>query len=190
MWGFPRFNPEQERWFDRWLKGDDNGVEAEPPVRIFVMGGGDGRRNAEGRLDHGGGWRQEHEWPLARTQYTPYYLHHDGSLSPRLPVEEDASARYQFDPGHPVPTVGGTVTGFFEMVPMPHLDPFWVKYLPPRVRMRSIVPDGPMDQLERPDLVGAGPPWGKLADRPDVLAFQTAPLADDVEVTGPMTVHL
>jgi len=170
VWGFPRFNPEQERWFDRWLKGDDNGVEAEPPVRIFVMGGGDGRRNAEERLDHGGRWRQEHEWPLARTQYTPYYLHHDGSLSPRLPVEEDASARYQFDPGHPVPTVGGTVTGFFEMVPMPHLDPFWVKYLPPRVRMRSIVRTGPWTRwsgrtwsaLGRP---GAGSPTARTCWR-------------------------
>ena len=41
-------------WFDRWLKGVENGVENDPPVRIFVMGGGSGRRNADGRLDHGG----------------------------------------------------------------------------------------------------------------------------------------
>ena len=44
----------RRRWFDRWLKGVPNGVEPEPPVRIFVMGGGSGRRNADGRLDHGG----------------------------------------------------------------------------------------------------------------------------------------
>ena len=32
------------RWFDAWLKGEPNGVAEEPPVRIFVMGGGSGRR--------------------------------------------------------------------------------------------------------------------------------------------------
>src|SRR5207253_1032248 len=53
VWGFPRLNPDQQRWFDRWLTGSDNGVEREPPVHIFVMGGGDGQRNAEGRLNHG-----------------------------------------------------------------------------------------------------------------------------------------
>ena len=57
VWGFPKVNPDQERWFDRWLKGVSNGVEQEPPVRIFVMGGGNGQRNAEGRLNHGGRWR-------------------------------------------------------------------------------------------------------------------------------------
>ena len=51
------FRASQQRWFDRWLTGVDNGVEREPPVRIFVMGGGDGQRNAEGRLNHGGRWR-------------------------------------------------------------------------------------------------------------------------------------
>jgi len=57
VWGFPRLNPDQQRWFDRWLTGSDNGVERKPPVHIFVMGGGDGQRNAEGRLNHGGRWR-------------------------------------------------------------------------------------------------------------------------------------
>ena len=51
----------QVRWFDHWLKGIDNGITAEPPVRIFVMGANR--------------WRDEHEWPLARTVWTDYYLH-------------------------------------------------------------------------------------------------------------------
>ena len=42
------------RFYDRHLRDMDNGVEDEPPVRIFVMG--------ENR------WRLEHEWPLARTR--------------------------------------------------------------------------------------------------------------------------
>ena len=51
-------------WFDRWLKGIDNGVDREKPVRIFVMGGGEGRRNREGRLSYMGAWRDVEDWPL------------------------------------------------------------------------------------------------------------------------------
>jgi uncharacterized protein len=190
VFGFDRFNPEQERWFDRWLKGMANDVEAEPPIRLFVMGGGDGRKNPEGRLNHGGRWRVEHEWPLGRTRFTPFYLGQGGALSTDQPSADEVYASYDFDPSHPVPTIGGNVTGFFEMAPMPHLDPFWEKYLPPWVRMRSIVPDGPMDQREQPGLVGAREPFPRLADRPDILVFLTEPLAEAVEVTGPITVNL
>jgi len=86
-------------WFDRWLKGIDNGVTGEPPVRIFVMGGG--------------GWRDEHEWPLARTQFTEYYLHSrgransadgDGGLSTSAPGDESADM-YIADPANPVPLI-------------------------------------------------------------------------------------
>src|SRR5258708_25207504 len=76
------------RWFDKWLKGMDNGVDREPPVRIYVMGGGDAHKTAQGRVFVGGHWREEKEWPLARTDYTPYYLQADGGLSPQKPVTE------------------------------------------------------------------------------------------------------
>ena len=89
-----------------------------------------------------------------------------------------------------MPTVGGAATAFFEMAPMPHLDPFWVKYLPPWVRMRNIVVDGPVDQRETPEILGARAPYPRLADRPDVLVFRTGSLQNDLEVTGPITVHL
>ena len=56
-------------------------MDREPPVRIFVMGGGDAHKTPEGRVFVGGAWREEREWPLARTAYTPYYLHGDGTLS-------------------------------------------------------------------------------------------------------------
>src|ERR1700732_3925173 len=46
----------RRRWFDCWSKGLANGIDEEPPVRVFVMGGGSGRRNRDGRLDHGGDW--------------------------------------------------------------------------------------------------------------------------------------
>jgi putative CocE/NonD family hydrolase len=91
----------QLRWFDHWLKGVDTGILDEPPVKLFVMG--------ENR------WRDEHEWPLARTRYTPYYLRGsgaaggargDGGLSPQAPGEEPAD-RFTYDPADPVPTRGG-----------------------------------------------------------------------------------
>ncbi|MDX1492840.1 MAG: CocE/NonD family hydrolase, partial [Longimicrobiales bacterium] len=68
------------RWFDHWLRGVDNGVDAEPAVRYFVMGGGSGRRNEGGRLDHGGRWRTADDWPIPEAMDTPYYLRPDGSL--------------------------------------------------------------------------------------------------------------
>ncbi len=89
------------RWFDYWLKGIDNGVLDEPPVRIFVMGD-----NA---------WRDEQEWPLARAQNVDYYfhsqgransLHGDGSLRTQPPVEEPPDV-YLYNPADPVPTRGG-----------------------------------------------------------------------------------
>jgi putative CocE/NonD family hydrolase len=97
------------RWFDHWLKGVDNGVDREPPVQIYVMGGGDAHKTPEGRIFVGGHWRNEQEWPLARSAPTPYYLHADGILSPDKPAE-DRPITYQFDPRNPVPTLGGNIS--------------------------------------------------------------------------------
>lgn len=188
VWGNRVYNAERLRWFDRWLKDIPTGVEEDPPVRIFVMGGGDGRRTREGRLNHGGLWRAEREWPLARTLYTGYYLHTGGGLSPDLPGENDPPARFCHDPTHPVPTPAANVTGFYEIVPLGA--GMAAAYTPARARMRSIVPDGPTHQQEAPGLVGARPPYLPLSARPDVLVFQTPPLKEDVEATGPIVVKL
>lgn len=82
----------QLRWFDHWLKGVDTGLLEEPPVKIFVMGANR--------------WRDEQEWPLARTRYTPYYFHGGGALGPREPGEEPPD-QFVYDPADPVPTRGG-----------------------------------------------------------------------------------
>ncbi len=176
-WGDAVYNRERLRWFDRWLKDVDTGVEADPPVRIFVMGGGTGRRTAEGKLDHGGRWRAEREWPLARTRLTTFYTHSDGALRlrPSALAEGEGMRTFRFDPRNPVPTLGGAVTGFYELVPVP--EGFNPLYVTPRARMRSLVLDGPTDQ-------------SSLNGRPDVLVFQTEPLAEPVEVTGPTAVRL
>jgi uncharacterized protein len=54
---------DQTRFFDYWLKGVDNGVMAEPPVKLAIRRGAD-------KFE----WRNEHEWPLARTRWTKLYL--------------------------------------------------------------------------------------------------------------------
>ena len=106
----PDFLTLRLRWFDCWLKGRDNGVAREPAVRIFVMGGGSGRRNAEGRLDHGGRWRAEKDWPIPDARARTFFLHGDGRLAAATPAAGAEPLTYDYDPDHPVPTIGGTVT--------------------------------------------------------------------------------
>ena len=132
------------RWFDYWLKDVDTGVMDEPPVRLFVMG--------ENR------WRGEQEWPLARTQYTRYYLHAEapantrnggGTLSTSPPGDEPPDT-YIYDPKDPAATLGGNTL---------------------------IIPQGVADQ-------------GPVEDRQDVLVYTSEASEMDLEVTGPIEVHL
>ena len=136
------------RWFDYWLKGIRNGVPDDPPVRIFVMG-----ENY---------WRDEQDWPLARTAYTNYYLASggransllgDGTLSTTRPAAGAESDSYVYDPENPVPTLGGNLC------------------------CAQQVPSGPWDQraAERRD---------------DVLVFTSDTLKAPIEVTGPITMTL
>ena len=182
-------NLERLCWFDHWLKGLDTGVGNGPPVKIFVMGGGDGRKNAEGRLNHGGHWRTESEWPLARTRHTPYYLHLDGSLKPSPPKEEEASSTYIFDPQNPVPSIGGNISSLATLKPIP-LDIPSPSLLPVFMVRENILEPGGRDQRERPDIFGARPPYAPLALRTDILVFQTPSIEQDLEISGAITVHL
>ena len=51
-------------WFDHSMKGKKNNLATDLPVKIFVMGGGDGHKTTDGKMFHGGHWRYEKEWPL------------------------------------------------------------------------------------------------------------------------------
>jgi putative CocE/NonD family hydrolase len=73
----------QLRFFDFWLRDVDDGYSSGPPVRLFVMGD-----NV---------WRDEQEWPLARTRYEPLFLRSGGRLSLEAPGEEPPD-RFQYDP--------------------------------------------------------------------------------------------
>lgn len=150
-------------FFDHVTKGKPTD---EPPVRVFLMGGGTGRRNAEGRLDHGGQWLSLSDWPPEDVRYTPYYFSNDGGLGREMAAEGAAPLRYDFDPSNPVPTIGHALTR------------------EPTVR------GGVFDQVEAPEILGCKPPYLPLAARHDVLAFQTGPLAEPVRLVGPLTVRL
>ncbi len=148
------------RWFDHWLKKEEcaaddgrDSIMEEPPVRLFVMG-----RNR---------WRTENEWPLARTVYTPYYLHSqgaantldgNGTLSPIAPAAEDGAVlsadHFAYDPRHPVPTSGGGLCCH-----------------------AASLPAGAFDQRE-------------IECRQDVLVYTSEVLESDLEVTGPLQVLL
>ena len=135
------------KWFDYSLKGVKNEFASGAPVRLFIMGD-----NV---------WRDEQEFPLARTRYTKFYLHSskgangisgDGLLSV-TPPEAEKKDQFTYDPQNPVPTIGG------------------------RLCCGQALPPGPADQRAN-------------ETRSDVLVFSTPPLTKDTEVTGYISVEL
>lgn len=157
-------------WYDHWLKGKQNSVgQAEPfrtPVRIFVMGTGDGSKTDKGLLFHGGYWRDEDQWPLERAQLASWYLQRDGGLSPTPPPADGGDTQYQFDPQDPVPTIGGNISSG-----------------------NDILLQGGWDQRGGPHVWNWPQPI-PLSARNDVVVFQSEPLEHDLEVTGELSVEL
>lgn len=135
------------KWFDYTLKGQQNDFTHAPPVRLFIMG-----ENV---------WRDEHEFPLARTRYTKYYLHSNsaangptsGGVLGLTPQGEGRPDHFEYDPNNPVPTIGGRLCCGLAVAP------------------------GPFDQRAN-------------ESRPDVLTFSTGPLEKDLEVTGFISLDL
>ena len=158
-------------WFDHWLmQRPDSPVGRADPfarrVRIYVMGTGDGRKDEQGRLRHGGSWRNEQEWPLARARLTPFYLHADGGLNRGKPRVASSGTSFEFDPADPVPTIGGNISSG-----------------------GGIMEAGGWDQRGGPDFWNWPQPI-PLSARNDVVVFMTDPLAEDIEVTGELEVKL
>ena len=138
---------EHVRWYDYWLKGMNTGVDKEAPLRIFVM-----RANK---------WRDEWEWPLARTKWTKYYLdsggsanslYGDGTLGTSKPSSNSPQDTFDYDPANPVETVGGQTE------------------FPASQR-------GPQNRLV-------------VQRRQDVLIYTSDTLTEPMEVTGPVEVKL
>jgi predicted acyl esterase len=138
---------KQAEWFDKWVKHPTN-VElhetAPPLLHLFVMGPDI--------------WREEHEWPLSRTHYTPLYLVSEGNANSSQgdgalrwqPVIESQTDTFTYDPKDPVPTAGGSIC----------CEP-------------AIFPPGPLDQRS-------------VEKRDDVLVYTSPALTEDLEVTGPV----
>ena len=109
----PGMNPKNYRleslehsvpWFDEHLRSGRTVFDA--PIRIYVMG-----ENV---------WRNEEQWPLERTRYTPFYLHSDGranggagdgTLLRGVTAPEEHADKFVYDPRDPVPTAGGAMIG-------------------------------------------------------------------------------
>ncbi len=157
-------------WYDHWLKGLDNSVGKAAPfaskVRLFVMGGGDGRKTEKGLLYHGGEWRDEAAWPLERQQLTSFYFGREGRLDTVQPDAKGGSTTFTFDPRDPVPTIGGNISSG-----------------------DGIMLQGAWDQRGGEHIWNWQSPI-PLSARNDVLVFQTEPLEQDVEVTGEIEARL
>jgi putative CocE/NonD family hydrolase len=82
------------RWMDHHLRGIDNGVSREKPVRLFVMGD-----NV---------WRDEEAWPLSRVKETAYYLNAQaassriGTLNFALLALSARTSEFMSGPAHPL----------------------------------------------------------------------------------------
>ena len=146
-----RIRSTQADWFDHLLKTsskEEMHEPAAPLLHVFVMGPDT--------------WREEHEWPLSRTRYTPLYLSSQGSANTGAgdgelqwnQVRSAPADAFTYDPQNPVLTTGGSIC----------CDP-------------KILPPGPLDQ-------------SAVERRPDVLVYTSAPLDRDTEATGPVRVTL
>jgi putative CocE/NonD family hydrolase len=99
--------PEHEhmvRWFNHWLKGEDNGVEREPAVRYFVMGAA-GEADAPGNV-----WRSAADWPPP-SEPSLLFLQAAGGLSIAPPPDDGGSTSYVSDPRHPMEIPGTAFPG-------------------------------------------------------------------------------
>jgi putative CocE/NonD family hydrolase len=129
------------------------------------MGGGTGRKNPGGRLDHGGRWLAASDWPLPDAKPTLFFL--DGNGLARQPPSQKGTLSYNFDPRDPVPTVGGALASG-----------------------APLMAAGAYDQRESKSGVAEGVAERPLSDREDVLVFQTEPLDQTIEVVGPVSAVL
>ena len=87
---------EQLRWYDYWLKGIDNGIMDEPPLRYYVMGVPDDEA-----------WRTADEWPLPNGERVSLYFRagpsesvdsvNDGLLLAEAPIEGNGQDDYTVD---------------------------------------------------------------------------------------------
>lgn len=155
----PDYISLRRQFFDHHLK--HSAPDPLPhKVSWFRMGGGPGTRTAQGRLAHGGQWQHAAHWPPSHVTPTPLWLAADRQLTPAPPTGDD-HADWTHDPRHPVPSIGGAIASG-----------------------APLMVAGAFDQRERQGWFAHQHPGRPIAERPDVLVFETAPLTAPLEVTG------
>ncbi len=123
------------RWMDHYLRGLENGIEREKPVRLFAMGANR--------------WREYDAWPPPATQ-TSFFL--TGGLAKTRSLESTPArtarsfSEFASDPADPVADPFARTTGAHD--------------------------------------------YRALAERSDVLVFDSAPLEQAIEVTGPIRAEI
>ncbi len=86
------------KWFDHWLKGEDNGIIDEPLVQVFNFGPNN--------------WLKADTYPLPETSFIKYYISSekgantsrgDGKLVTQMSSSNKQYDTYTYDPGDPSP---------------------------------------------------------------------------------------
>lgn len=127
------------RFYDRYLKGVDNGMDTEDPVSIFIMGANT--------------WRREKDWPLPATAWTKLYL--DGEKANR----RDGGGRLSLAEGR------GEDTFVYDPMKLP----------PTAADFDDLTGDTSMGDQS------------KLEDAEEVLDYTSPPVAEPVEISGPLS---
>ena len=163
----PDYFAFKRAWFDKNLRRTTTTDYLSSAVTIFVMGGGLGTLDAAGRLQHGGYWLHTDAWPPKDCLRRSLYLGPSESLIFDRVTAADEFVEWTHDSENPVPTIGGPITSG-----------------------APVMEGGAFDQCEVPGIFGSDGTGAPLADRPDVMVFQTEPLKQAVEIIGPITATL
>lgn len=149
-----------------WVKSVLNHNDAKSSCQLFVMGGGSGQKDLNGRLVHGGHWITVPQWPLSNVRQLTLHLTKHMQLSVD-PDQTETAITLISDPNHPVPTIGGALTSG-----------------------APIFFGGAYDQREKVGFFGSKGDDTPLNLRDDVLSFATEELTDDVLVCGKVEITI
>ncbi|MDO9765992.1 CocE/NonD family hydrolase [Glaesserella parasuis] len=134
-------------------------------IQVFMMGGGSGKKDEQGKMQHGGEWIYSTAYPFPESTSQKWYLQKDMRL--RQSLSEPAIHRFQSDPNNPVPTIGGAITSG-----------------------KPVFVGGAFDQRELPDFFGSKQNNLPLSARHDVLVYQTDILEEDITLVGEVKIKL
>ncbi|OOF57338.1 CocE/NonD family hydrolase [Rodentibacter myodis] len=151
-------------WFEKYLKLPVDQNEKHN-ISFFMMGGGNGRKDSEGRMQHGGQWIHSNSYPFPKTETQIWFLQHDFGLK-QVPSKEKIHI-FQSDPNNPVPTIGGAITSGKPI--------FW---------------GGAFDQRELPGFYGSKQNNMPLNARKDILSYQSDILEHDLCLAGEVKIRL